>query len=72
MLVRPYGGAGSAGKGPVDPDKIKDELEDILDLPGGALDGLGVGGKGGKKGLGGLSGGSQQAAEDLLELLFGP
>jgi ABC-type transporter Mla subunit MlaD len=60
------------GNGPVDPDKIKDELEDILDLPGGALDGLGVGGKGGKKGLGGLSDGSQQAANDLLDLLFGP
>ena len=69
-------GAGDAGggSGPVDPDEIRDELEDILDLPGGALDDLGLGGKGkGKKGgLGGLDSGSQQAADDLLDILFGP
>ena len=70
----PAGDDGGGGTTPLDPDEITDELEDILDLPGGALDGLGLGGKGkGKKGrLGGLDSGSQQAADDLLDLLFGP
>ncbi len=69
-------GPGDTGGGdaPVDSDEIRDELEDILDLPGGALDGLGLGGKKGKGkgGLGSLGSGSQQAADDLLDILFGP
>jgi hypothetical protein len=64
--------APGGGKGPLDPDEIRDELEDILDMPGGALDDLGLGGKGKKGGLGSLGKGSQQATEDILDILFGP
>jgi hypothetical protein len=82
--------AGGIGAGvpklPKSPDEIKDELEDILDLPTNALDGLGLGGKkkkgknkGGKAGtspggkaLGGLEAGANQEAQDLLDFLFGP
>ena len=61
---------------PGNPDEIKDQLEDILDLPGNALDDLGLGGlKGNKSGKGGSGSGSlggnvNQAAEDLLDFLF--
>ncbi len=68
---------------PQDPKEIQDELEDILDLPGNALDGLGLGGKGKGKGKGGgkaglgkglddLSKGADKAAQDLLDFLFAP
>ena len=59
---------------PIDPDEIRNQLEDLLDLPGSALDDLGLGGKGkgGKQGLGGLGQGAGQAADDLLDFLFTP
>jgi ABC-type transporter Mla subunit MlaD len=66
---------------PQSPDEIRDQLEDLLDLPGKALDDLGLGGKGGKNGgagknlndtLNGLTQGTNQSAQDLLDFLFAP
>jgi ABC-type transporter Mla subunit MlaD len=68
---------------PANPDKVKNDLEEILDLPGKALEDLGLGGKGGKgggkggkKGLGktldDLTAGTDKAAQDLLDFLLGP
>jgi ABC-type transporter Mla subunit MlaD len=81
----PAESGGSPGAGlPADPEKIKEDLEEILNLPGKALDDLGLGGKkggnnggkGGKSGLGdavnGLSQGTNQATQDLLDFLLGP
>jgi ABC-type transporter Mla subunit MlaD len=71
---------------PQSPEEIQDKLDEILDLPGKTLENLGLGGKGGKGGngggggsggggggggLGGLGQGTNQAAEDLLDFLFG-
>ena len=55
---------------PTDPDEVRGQLEDLLDLPGGALDEAGLGGKRG--GGGGSGGGTDQATEDLLDFLLGP
>ena len=64
---------------PADPDDIREDLQDVLDLPGRALDDVGVGGKGGKGGKGGggktrddLNQATNQAAQDLLDFLLGP
>ena len=79
------GGSGAPDL-PVDPDKVQDDLEDILDLPGNALDNLGLGGKGAKNGKGDgkggkaglgktlddLNKGTGQATQDLLDFLFAP
>ena len=80
----PSGGDGGGpllpGSLPVDHDDVRDQLEDLLDLPGGALDDAGVGGLGlgdGRGGRGGGRGGGAggaggQATEDLLDFLLGP
>ena len=60
---------------PGTPDEIRNTLEDLLDLPGNALDDLGLDGlgKGGKQGGNGVAGGNvNQAAQDLLDFLFAP
>jgi ABC-type transporter Mla subunit MlaD len=59
---------------PVDPDDVRGQLEDLLDVPGGLGE---LGGKGGKRGGGsggggGGGGGAGQATEDLLDFLLGP
>ena len=59
---------------------IQDQLDDILDLPGKALDDLGLGGKKGKGGggknlgdaLNDVGSGGGKAAQDLLDFLLGP
>ena len=61
---------------PTDPDEVREELEDLLDLPGDTIGGLGLGGRGDKRGGGGGGGGggagADQATEDLLDFLLGP
>ena len=64
-------GAGAPGL-PVDPGEVQEDLEDLLELPGGALDDLGLGGKKGGKGKLGLDAGANKGANDLLEFLLGP
>jgi hypothetical protein len=69
------GGGDASGGLPTSPDDIRDELEGILDLPKGALDGLGLGKKKGRgRGStgGGLDSGTARATNDLLDLLFTP
>jgi ABC-type transporter Mla subunit MlaD len=67
---------------PQNPGEIQDQLDDILDLPGNALEDLGLGGKG-KNGKGGggkgladalndAGSGGGKAAQDLLDFLLGP
>ncbi|MDQ3572157.1 MAG: hypothetical protein M3383_04785 [Actinomycetota bacterium] len=53
------------------PGEIRDQLEDLLDLPNDALDSVGVGGKRSKQ-LDGIGTGADQAAQDLLDFLFTP
>ena len=71
-------GAGTQGPLPdlpVNPDDVRGQLEDLLDVPGGTLDGAGLGGRGDKRGdggRGGSGGGTDQATEDLLDFLLGP
>ena len=67
---------------PQNPGDIQDQLDDILDLPGKALEDLGLGGKGkngkgnGGKGLADalndVGSGGGKAAQDLLDFLLGP
>jgi len=66
---------------PTNPDKVRNQLEKLLDLPKNALDNLGLGGlldrrsaQSGRIGsnLGGLSAGADKAAQDLLDFLFTP
>ncbi len=68
---------------PADPDDVRDQIQDLLDVPGASANGLlGSGrndrrGKGGRRDGGGRNGGgdptvgADQAAEDLLDFLFG-
>jgi ABC-type transporter Mla subunit MlaD len=65
---------------PQSPKDVQDKLEDILDLPGKALEDLGLGGKKGGKGggknlgqgLGDAAQGAGQQVQDLLDFLLGP
>ena len=63
-------GGGPAGPGlPQTPEDIREQLEDLLDLPDGVLDKSGLGKQGGR---GGIGAGADKAAEDLLDFLFKP
>lgn len=67
------GGGGSGGDEPdgrlPDAGELRDELEDLLELPDGALDGIDPRDPGA---LGGGRGGSGSGAGDLLDFLLGP
>ena len=52
-------------------DEIRDQLEDLLDLPKDALGSVGTGGKRDTK-LDGIGTGADEAAQDLLDFLFKP
>lgn len=61
------GPRGEPGRGPPQADELRDRLEELLELPGGALDGIGPKGPG----LGG-GGGRGGGAGDILDFLLGP